>query len=78
MGDERLICPVQVYKIIPMPPGVPWVSRDQRLNAKKKRNIGFMLILSVKIVKSAKRGIFLVYFRDFPLFLKDYLVITRL
>ena len=61
MGDSSLICPVQVHRIIPPPPGVSWVPRDQKLDA-EPRSIGFMLILSVIIVKSWKIGIFLVHF----------------
>ena len=37
-----------------------------------------MLILSVFFVKSRKKGIFLVLFWDFPLLLKDFLIITML
>ena len=77
MGDGSLICPAQVHEIIPPPPGVSWVSRDQKLNV-EHRYIGFMLILSVIIIKSWKRGIFVVHFRDFSMFLKDYLFITIL
>ena len=61
MGDGSLICPIQVHKVIPLPPGVSWVYRDQKLNV-EHRYIGFMLILLVIIVKSWKIGIFLVHF----------------
>ena len=77
MEDGNLICPAQVHKTIPPPPGVSWVPRDQKLDV-EHRSIGFMLILSVIIVKSWKIGIFLVHFGDFSLFLKDNLFITIL
>ena len=77
MGDGGLICPVQVHKTILSPPGVSWVSRDQKLNV-KHRHIGFMLILSVIFYKLWKEGIFLVHFWDFSLFLKNYLFVTIL
>ena len=67
MGDGSLICPVQVNKTIPPPPGVSWVSRDQKLNV-EHRYIGFMLILSVNIVKSWKIGIFWNIFEIFHWF----------
>ena len=44
MGDGSLIVPVLVYKINPTPPGLSWVSRDQKLHV-KDRCISFMLIL---------------------------------
>ena len=44
MGDGSLIVPIEVNKIIPTPPGVLWVSRDQKLHV-KHRYVGFMLIL---------------------------------
>ena len=75
MGDGSLICPAQVHKIIPPTPGVSWVSRDQKLNV-EHRYIGFMLILSVIIVKSWKIGIFLAHFSDFSFFLKDHLFLS--
>ena len=75
MEDGRLICPAQVHKIIPPPPWVSWVPRDQKLDV-EYRSIGFMLILSVINVKSWKIGIFLVHFWDFSFFLKDNLFIS--
>ena len=42
MGDGSLILPALVMKIIPPPPGVSRVSRDQKLNVEYKY-IGFVL-----------------------------------
>ena len=42
MGDGSLILPAKVTKIIPPPPGVSWVSRDQKLSV-KCNYIGFVL-----------------------------------
>ena len=42
VGDESLILPAYVVKIIHPPPGVSWVSRDQELNIEHKY-IGFLL-----------------------------------
>ena len=61
MGDGMFICPVQIHKIIPPPLGVLWVPRDHKLDEEHK-STGFMLILSVIIVKSWKIGIFLEHF----------------
>ena len=42
MVDGSLILPASVIKIIPPPPGMSWVSRDQKLNEEYKY-IGFLL-----------------------------------
>ena len=42
MGDGSLILPTLVIKIIPPPPGMSWMSRDQKLNVEYKY-IGFVL-----------------------------------
>ena len=42
MGDGSLIFPALVIKIIPPPPGVSQVSRDQKLNVEYKY-IGLIL-----------------------------------
>ena len=36
VGDGSLICPLQVHKITPPPPGVSWASRHQELNVEHK------------------------------------------
>ena len=42
MGDGSLILPALEMKIIPLPPGVSQVSKDQKLNVEYKY-IGFVL-----------------------------------
>ena len=76
MGDGSLSVPILVHKIIPTPPGLSWVSRDQKFSVGCKYT-GFLFNFSVTSVNLRKNHLFEVLFACFRLFFEFFLQITK-